>query len=123
MKLRRFYVYILTSRSGVLYIGITNNLERRMCEHKNKWVPGFTAKYNVDRLVHYETFTGPHHAIAREKQIKGWRREKKIRLIEETNPTWKDLSVDWYTAPTVSQTTASLAHVSPPDVGSGYPQV
>ncbi len=92
------YVYILTNQSNcVLYTGVTNNLERRMLEHKQKIDPkSFTAKYNTTKLAYYETDGDPEHAIIREKQIKNYRREKKIALIEKQNPYWKDLSEDWY---------------------------
>ena len=92
---KRFYVYILASRNGVLYIGVTNDLERRVQEHKLKLVPGFTAKYNCDRLVWYEEFADVSEAIEAEKRLKGWRREKKVALIEETNPRWRGLAADW----------------------------
>jgi putative endonuclease len=95
MKQRSFYVYIMTNRSRTLYTGITNNLERRVYEHKNHITPGFTSKYKIDRLAYYETTNDVHVAIEREKQIKGWRREKKIALIESMNPAWRDLSEDW----------------------------
>jgi len=96
-KPKRFYVYIMTdgSRSHVLYTGITGNLPRRVFEHKNKLVPGFTSRYNLTRLVYYERFFYPDAAIAREKEIKGWRRSKKIRLIESLNPHWHDLAKSW----------------------------
>ena len=93
--MREYYVYILASKSGVLYIGVTNDLTRRVVEHKGKTLPGFTRKYNVSRLIYFETFGQIRDAIAREKQLKAWRREKKIVLIEQTNPTWSDLSVGW----------------------------
>jgi putative endonuclease len=93
---KRFYVYILASRNGVLYIGVTNDLERRVQEHKLKLVPGFTAKYNCDRLVWYEEFADVSEAIEAEKRLKGWRREKKVALIEETNPRWRGLAADWF---------------------------
>lgn len=87
-----YYVYILTNCSNkVLYTGITNNLERRLYEHKNKLVKGFTEKYNVSKLVYFATTTDIKAAIEREKQIKGWVRSKKIDLIESINPEWKDL--------------------------------
>ena len=92
--MRQFYVYILASRNGVLYVGMTNDLQRRLYEHKNKLVPGFTATYNVDRLVFYESLPDALQAIAAEKRIKGWRREKKVALIESANPMWRDLSSD-----------------------------
>jgi putative endonuclease len=90
------FIYILSSRSRVLYVGVTSNLERRVWQHKNHAIPGFTAQYNVDRLVHFEESNDIREAIAREKQIKGWRRNKKVELIESTNPNWTDLSEDWY---------------------------
>lgn len=76
-------------------MGVTNDLERRMSEHKNALVEGFTKKYKINRLMYYETYNDIHEAIYREKQIKGWRRDKKIALIEADNPTWQDLSEDW----------------------------
>jgi putative endonuclease len=94
--MKHYYVYILTSPSGTLYTGLTNNLERRVYQHKNKLVDGFTKKYNVTRLVYFETFHDVRDAIAREKQIKSWRRSKKIDLIKSLNPKWQDLSEDWY---------------------------
>lgn len=92
-----YYVYILTnSTNKVLYTGVTNDLERRIEEHRNKMKPNsFTSKYNVHKLVFYEQTTDVKSAIAREKQIKGGSRAKKIALIEEVNPTWKDLSTEW----------------------------
>jgi putative endonuclease len=97
MRARRFYVYIMTNRqrSHVLYTGVTGNLLRRVFEHKNKLVPGFTSRYNLTRLVYYESFAFPDAAIEREKEIKGWRRSKKIRLIESMNPHWYDLAERW----------------------------
>jgi putative endonuclease len=93
---KHYYVYILASLSGTLYIGITNNLERRMVEHKEGLIPGFTKQYGVYRLVYFEVYTDVRNAIRREKQLKGWRREKKIALIRSTNPSWKDLARAWY---------------------------
>jgi putative endonuclease len=92
---RQFYVYILSSRSGVLYVGVTNDLERRVYQHKHRLVEGFTSRYNVNLLVFYEVFPEAIQAIAAEKKIKGWTRAKKVRLIESKNPTWKDLSEGW----------------------------
>lgn len=89
--LHTYYVYILASKSRRLYIGVTNNLERRMFEHKNKITPGFTSHYNIDRLVYFETTNDITAAIEREKQLKGWRREKKVTLIQGLNPAWNDL--------------------------------
>jgi putative endonuclease len=93
---KQYYVYILTSRSRNLYVGVANDLERRVYEHKQKLVPGFTTKYNIDRLVYFETTEDVQAAIAREKQIKGWLRSRKIALIESVNPTWDDLSMSWF---------------------------
>jgi putative endonuclease len=85
----------MTSHSGTLYTGMTNILQRRGYEHKNKLIEGFTKRYNVTRLVYYELYHNVRDAIAREKQIKGWRRSKKIDLIKTLNPTWRDLSEEW----------------------------
>ncbi len=95
---KHFYVYIMTnrSRSHVLYTGVTGGQVRRVFQHKNKLVEGFTSRYNLTRLVYYEQFVYPDAAIAREKGIKGWRRSKKIRLIESMNPHWRDLSDGWW---------------------------
>jgi putative endonuclease len=91
-----YYVYILASkRNGTLYIGVTNNLERRICEHKNNLVEGFTEKYNVHILVHYEETIDIHAALQREKQLKRWTRKWKIELIEKDNPDWRDLAEDF----------------------------
>jgi len=90
--MKEYSVYIMSSYSKVLYIGVTNNLERRVQEHKLGIAPGFTKKYNVKFLVYFETTNSVLDAIEREKQLKRWRREKKVRLIESTNPHWKDLS-------------------------------
>jgi putative endonuclease len=94
-SMKQYYVYIMSSKSGTLYTGMTNNLARRVYEHKHKLTPGFTQKYNVNRLVYYEVFNQVRDAIAREKAIKGWLRQKKIALIESFNPTWSDLSEEW----------------------------
>lgn len=85
---------MIASPSRTIYVGITNDLERRLYEHKMKQIAGFTATYNVNRLVWFEAFDDPASAIAREKELKRWRRDKKIRLIEMTNPKWDDLSVE-----------------------------
>ena len=94
---KQFFVYIMSNgpRSGAIYTGITGNLARRVWEHRNKLTPGFTSRYNLTRLVYYEAFTHPDAAIAREKEIKGWRREKKLRLIRAMNPQWLDLAESW----------------------------
>lgn len=90
--MKRYYVYIMTNRSRTLYTGVTNNLELRTSQHKIKLVPGFTQKYNITKLIYYEEFRDVRDAIAREKEIKGWLRAKKIALIESMNPEWQDLS-------------------------------
>jgi putative endonuclease len=92
----RYLVYFLASRSRTLYIGVTNNLERRILEHGTKIIPGFTNKYNICRLVYFEVFSDIRQAIQREKQPKGWKRCKKISLVESLNPTWEDLSMKWF---------------------------
>jgi putative endonuclease len=94
--MKDYCVYILSSETKVLYIGITTDLARRMSEHQRKLVPGFTAKYNVTHLVYYESFGDVHDAIAREKELKGWLRRKKVALIRSVNPDWKDLSEGWF---------------------------
>ena len=90
-----YYVYIMTNKSRTLNTGVTNDLSRRVYEHKHKLVFGFTARYNLTRLAYYETTSNVNAAIAREKQIKGWLRRKKIALVETENPEWKDLSAEW----------------------------
>lgn len=94
--MRQYYVYVVTNGVRTLYVGVTNDLTRRVYEHKQKLVEGFTKKYNVTMLVYYETTNSVEAAISREKQLKGWRRSKKITLVESTNPQWKDLSAEWY---------------------------
>lgn len=91
-----YYTYILTNwNNRVMYIGMTNNMERRLYEHKHHLIDGFTSKYNVDKLVYYESTTDVKAAIAREKALKGWTRARKDALVETMNPTWQDLSADW----------------------------
>lgn len=91
-----YWVYILANRrNGTLYTGITNNLERRIYEHKTGIIEGFTKKYNIHILVYYEHFDNVNSAIIREKQIKEWKRKWKLELIEKDNPNWKDLSENW----------------------------
>jgi putative endonuclease len=92
---RNYFVYILSSRSHTLYTGITNNVMRRVMQHRLGRVDGFTSKYRIHRLVHVETFSSVNAAIAREKEIKSWRREKRVALIEAHNPTWVDLIAEW----------------------------
>jgi putative endonuclease len=91
----KFWVYILVSRTGTLYIGITGYFDRRISQHKMDSIEGFTSKYKVHRLVYYETYSHVLNAIGREKQLKGWRRSKKIALIEKVNPRWQDLAENW----------------------------
>lgn len=93
---KSYWVYVMSGRTKTLYVGVTNDIERRDYEHKNKSVPGFTSKYRLDRLVYFEEHADIRDAIEREKQIKSWRREKKIALIESLNPRWRDLSLDWH---------------------------
>ena len=93
--MRQYYVYILTNKTNkVLYIGVINNLVRRIFEHKNKLVEGFTKKYNLSKLVYYEVTNDIYSALEREKQLKNWHRDWKINLIDSFNPMWKDLGTD-----------------------------
>ena len=91
----KYWTYIVASLSGTLYIGMTNNIERRMFEHKSGEFEGFASKYHCDRLVYLESFDDVRNAIDREKQLKGWRRSKKITLIQSRNPRWDDLAEKW----------------------------
>ena len=91
----KFFTYIMTNASRTLYIGVTNDLVRRVMEHKAGKIKGFTSKYNINKLVYYEEGDDINSAIYREKELKGWKREKKIALIESLNPDWHDLSDDW----------------------------
>ena len=93
--MRDYYVYIMTNNSGTLYTGVTNNLERRTAEHKQHILRGFTDRYKVNRLLYYEVCQDIVAAIEREKQIKAWRRSKKLDLIVSMNPKWKDLAAEW----------------------------
>jgi putative endonuclease len=94
---KSYYVYLLSNwNNKVLYIGVTNDLERRIHEHRHKLIPGFTEKYNVSKLVYYEQTSDVISAISREKELKKWRREKKNPLVNGVNPEWRDLSLDWY---------------------------
>ena len=93
--MKQYYVYIMSNKSGTLYTGVTNDLERREVQHRQKTSPGFTSKYNISQLVYCQATEDIEAAIAREKQIKGWLRAKKIALIEEMNPEWKDLAAEW----------------------------
>jgi putative endonuclease len=89
---REYYVYILTNSAGVLYVGITSDLEGRFWQHIEERMPSFVTRYNLDRLIFYESYPTARDAIAREKQIKGWRREKKTALIHTMNPSWRNLT-------------------------------
>jgi len=90
---KSYFVYIITNKiNSVLYTGVTNNLVRRMYEHKNKLISGFTSKYNVNKLVWFEEFSNPNEAISAEKRIKGWKRDKKIEMIKQNNPNFNELS-------------------------------
>lgn len=91
-----YYVYILTNwNNKVMYVGVTNDIERRIYEHKNKLIEGFTKKYNVEKLVYFEITSSIEAAIEREKQLKGWKRSRKNELVEANNPSWTDLSESW----------------------------
>jgi len=94
-NMKQCYVYMMCNKTRTLYTGMTNDLYRRVYEHKHKLVKGFTSRYNITMLVYYEEHWEPSQAIAREKQIKGWLRSKKIALIESLNPNWNDLASDW----------------------------
>ncbi len=96
MDERLYFTYIIASRSRTLYVGVTSDLRRRVFQHKQKTHPGFTARYNCNRLVWFESFSEVSAAIQREKEIKGWTRARKIAVIEGGNPTWEDLSEQWY---------------------------
>ena len=93
---KEYYIYIMTNKSRTLYTGVTNDLMRRVYEYKNKLVPGFTSKYNIQYLVYYESTSSIYSALEREKQIKGWLKAKKIALINSMNPEWKDISEERY---------------------------
>jgi putative endonuclease len=92
---RRYFVYIMTNPSRTLYTGLTNSIRRRVREHKLKLTPGFSTKYNITRLVYFETFEDVRNPIEREKQVKAWTRAKRVALIESLNPKWDDLFRDW----------------------------
>ncbi len=109
MRRHVYHVYILASKSRVLYTGVTNDLQRRVVEHKLQRVPGFTQRYNVTELMYFEAYRDVRDAIAREKQVKAWSRAKRITLIESMNPHWRDLSADWHAA-TRLNSTALAAH-------------
>ena len=94
--MKKYYIYIMTSETGTLYTGVTSDLRKRVYQHKNKLIEGFTKKYGITRLVYFEETTDINNAIQREKEIKGWRRSKKIDLIKSVNPTWNDLAQKWF---------------------------
>ena len=97
MRNRRYYcVYIMGSLSGTLYIGVSGNLHKRIFQHKFHHHPGFTDRNDVVRLLYWESYDDVHKALARETQLKGWKRAKKIALLERRNPQWKDLASEWY---------------------------
>jgi putative endonuclease len=96
MSDNNYYVYIMTNHSGTLYTGVTSNLVQRVFQHKKGMLEGFTKRYRINRLAYFEVTPSKRSAIERERQIKSWRREKKVDLIESMNPDWKDLSQDWY---------------------------
>ena len=112
-SVKQYYVYIMAGKSAVLYTGVTNNLERRVLEHKGKLRVGFTSQYNIDRLVYYEVWPKVRDAIAREKQIKGWLRKKKVALIASKNPEWEDLSAEWYGKSEMTRENDKTVIVSP----------
>lgn len=94
--MNEYYIYILSNKSKTIYIGVTNDLKRRLYEHKNKLIDGFSKKYNLTKLVYYENLTDVKDAIQREKQLKNWHRKWKTNLIEKENPGWIDLSAVWF---------------------------
>jgi len=109
--MRHYYLYIVSSPSHVLYIGVTNDLARRVFEHRHKQIPGFTRRYNVTRLVYFEETSDVRSAIAREKEIKAWRRSKKTALVDSVNPRWLDLAADWF-EPVIPSKARNLAPAS-----------
>jgi len=107
--MKELFVYMMTNKSRVvLYTGVTNNLERRVWQHVNRAVKGFTSRYHVNRLVYYETYCRAIDAIAREKEIKAWRREKKNDLVNKTNPRWDDLALSLFCTPPLQSGDSSL---------------
>ncbi|MEW5874772.1 MAG: GIY-YIG nuclease family protein [Candidatus Zixiibacteriota bacterium] len=93
---KTYFVYVMANRSRMTYIGSTSDLNARVYQHKHGTTPGFTSKYRLNRLVYFESTTDARAMVARERELKGWRREKKVALIESLNPTWEDLSAGWY---------------------------
>jgi len=94
--MKTYFVYVMSNESKMIYVGVTNSMRHRVALHKKKLVAGFTQRYNLYKLVHYETFPDIRRAIAREKQLKGWLRTKKVALIVSHNPNWNDLAADWF---------------------------
>jgi putative endonuclease len=109
---KRYYVYILASKNRVLYIGVTGFLMARVLQHKSGECDGFTQRYKVNRLVYYEVFQYVNNAIARETEVKKWRREKKVALFEADNPTWEDLAADWGKSVAMTRADSSPAGAS-----------
>lgn len=93
---KRYHVYIMGSASGTLYVGSTSNLQRRVWQHLNVWFGGFSGRYRVDRLLHFEEYPTPDSMVKRERQLKGWVRRKKVALIETENAGWRDLAEGWF---------------------------
>ena len=118
--MKEYYVYLMANRSQTIYVGVTNDLERRVYEHKHMLKEGFTRRYLVDRLVYYESTSDVHVALAREKQLKRWLRAKKVALIESSNPNWEDLSRTWFDAksPRPFTTPASRAGCAQGDIST-----
>lgn len=94
-----YFVYIVASKSRIIYVGLTNDLRRRVFQHRQGWYDGFTKKYRVNRLVYFESTTDRKRAEYRERHLKGWTRERKLALIEQANPFWTDLAEEWFTNP------------------------
>ena len=101
---RCYFVYFMSNESKMLYVGVSNDLMKRVSQHKSKHIPGFTQKYNLYKLVYFEQFGDIRAAIAREKEIKGWLRSKKVALIVTENPHWKDLAESWFKRPSKTKT-------------------
>jgi putative endonuclease len=104
---RRYYLYIVASKSRLLYVGVSGFLMARVLQHKSGECEGFTRKYRINRLVYYEVFQYVNNAIARETEVRKWRREKKVALVEANNPTWEDLAADWGKAVVITTTDSS----------------
>ena len=105
---KKYYVYIMASKGRVLYVGVTGSLMRRVLQHKSGEDDGFTRRYHITRLVYYQAFRYVNNAIARETEIKKWRRQKKVALVQASNPTWEDLAEDWGKPANMGRTDSSL---------------